>query len=582
MMPHAFTLIDFNFLIFVSTASEFDLALFSAFIRKKENVYASKHEKYYEKFYFIIIYTHIIPSLFSGMDERDDGVKPSSPFLQDEVFVSNPESSDDLPQTVISLVERILQQEHSAVGEEVWPVIWDFSGRSLFHAMHPIFMSQEAVYLLVCDLSKELFKRSDTCVLQPGLPGHSGRGANMVCNGESSLDHLMRWMDLVHSFQGSNKVTVSGISQPPVILVGTHADKVVGDPWIPMNAFLDSFHGKAFASHIVDETFAVDNTRSGQSFQQEDQNIQRLRQKVIAVASTLPHIQREIPLQWLYVEKVLHRLASNGVKHVTKAEFKAIAERICCFEVQEDCDTLLHFLCDCGALLCFNEADESKTLVILDPQWLIHVFCQVISVVHRKKEPMAIREHRQNLAKRGILSEDLVNSACETLGLKFSKEVLLSIMEKSNLVCRWDAPNGEAIYLVPSVLTAKPEDEISGSSVQGSIAPVYLTFNTGYIPYGFFARFLMLFGQWASREHSAKSPKLFANAARFFIGRQSEFSLMFACFKSVIIVHLVHDGKDEVRETAAVCQQVCRLVCSQTNKVMYFSVRDTGKHDSNR
>ena len=513
------------------------------------------------------------PSLFSGINERDDGVKPLSPFLRDDVFVSDPESADDLPQTVISLVERILQQEHSAVGEEVWPVIWDFSGQSLFHAMHPIFMSQEAVYLLVCDLSKDLFKRGDTCVLQSGLPGHSGKGANMVCRGESSLDHLLRWMDLVHSFQGSSSVNASGISHPPVILVGTHADKVVGDPWTSMNAILDSFHGKAFASHIADEKFAVDNTRSGQPFQQEDPNIQRLRQTVIAVASTLPHIQREIPLQWLYVEKVLHRLASNGVKHVTKAEFNAIAERICCFEVHEDCDELLHFLCDCGTLLCFNEADESQTLVILDPQWLIYVFCQIITVVSRKKEPMVIREHRQNLAKRGILSEDLVSYACQTLSLKVSKEALLSIMEKSNLVCRWDTPNGESIYLVPSILTAKPDDEISGLSVQGSIAPVYLTFNTGYIPCGFFARFLVLFGQWASREHSARSPKLFANAARFFIGRQSDFSLMFACFNSVIMVHLVHDGKGEARETAAVCQQVYRLVGLQ----MYFSVRDTGK-----
>ena len=503
--------------------------------------------------------SHTTPSLLSGIKERDDGVKPPSPFFRDDVFDSDPESSDDLPQTVISLVEGILQQEHSAVGEEVWPVIWDFSGQSLFHAMHPIFMSQEAVYLLVCDLSKDLFKRGDT-----SLPGDCGKGANMVCRGESSLDHLMRWMDLVHSFQGSSSMNASGISHPPVILVGTHADKVVEDPWTSMNAILDSFHRKAFASHIVDEKFAVDNTRSGQPFQQEDPNIQRLRQTVIAVASTLPHIQREIPLQWLYVEKVLHRLASNGVKHVTKAEFKAIADRICCFEVDEDCDELLHFLSDCGALLCFNEADESKTLVILDPQWLIYVFCQIITVVSGKKEPMVIREHRQNLAKKGILSEDLVSYVCQTLSLKVSKEALLSIMEKSNLVCRWDTPNGEPLYLVPSILTAKPDDEISGLSVQGSIAPVYLTFNTGYIPYGFFARFVVLFGQWASREYSARSPKLFANAARFFIGRQSDFSLMFACFKSVIMVHLVHDGKDEARETATVCQQVYRLVGLQT------------------
>ena len=485
-------------------------------------------------------------------------VEPPSP-LQDDVFVSDPEPSDDLPQEIVGLVERILLQEHSAVTEEVWPVIWDFAGQSLFHAIHPVFMSQEAVYLLVSDLSKDPFKRGANCVSPPE------QQARMACSGESNLDHLMRWMDLVHSFQGPSSVDASGTAQPPVILVGTHADKVE-DPWKSMNGILNSFHGKAFSSHIVDERFVVDNTRSGLPFQQEDTNVQRLRQTIIAVASTLPHTKRAIPLQWLHVEKVLYRLASNGVKHVTRSEFKAIAQRICHFEVNEDSDELLHFLCHCGSVLCFNEADVSNSLVILDPQWLIRVFCQIITVVPGNKEPMKIREHRQTLARDGILSEDLVAFACQSLGLTLPQTSVLSIMEKSNLVCRWASQNGgKPVYLVPSMLTAKPEEEISGLTDQGPVASVYLTFNTGYIPYGLFSRFLVLFGHWASQEHSARPPKLFANTARFFIGKRSNFSLTFACFKSVIMVHLVNEGKEQEGEIAAVCQQFCRLVHIQPN-----------------
>lgn len=483
-----------------------------------------------------------------------------SPFLQDDVFSNDSELSDDLPQTIVSLVESILLQEHPPVNEEVWPAIWDFAGQFLFHAIHPIFMSQEAVYVLVFDLSKDLFKRTESCALRPGHPVQPGERCNMVCRSESSLDHLMKWMDLVHSFQSSQSVTSFGVSQPPVILVGTHADKVVDDPWTSMNAVLNSFQGKTFSSHIVDEKFVVDNTRSGQPFPQEDPNVKRLRQEIVSVASTLPHIKREIPLLWLQVEKELHRLSRKGVKHVTKAEFMDTANKICHFEVLGDGDELLHFLCDCGAVLCFNEASGSDSLVILDPQWLTIVFREIISLVHQKDEPMEIRQHRQSLAKKGILSEELVSFACQTLGLAISKESLLSFMEKCDLVCRWDVPNGKPVYFVPSMLTAQPEQEISGISACGSIAPVFVTFNTGYVPYGLFARFLVLFGQWASREHAAKPPRLFANVARFFMGEKSDFSLMFASFKTLIMIHLVYDGKEKSKETAAVCKQICSRI----------------------
>ena len=494
------------------------------------------------------------------MDERNGYGEPPSPFLQDDVVNNDAEPSRGL----ISLVERILLQEHSAVSEEVWPVIWDFAGQSLFHAIHPIFMSQEAVYLLVSDLSKDLFERGDTRVSKPGQPAGQQMD-RMACRGESSLDHLMRWMDLVHSFQDSTRVSASGATQPPVILVGTHADKVHGDPWKSMDVILNSFHGKAFSSHVVDEKFVVDNTRAGQPFQQEDPNIQRLRQTIISVASTLPHTKREIPLQWLRIEKVLHRLASDkGFKHITKSEFKAVAKRICNFKVDEDIDQLLHFLCDSGAVLCFNEADEFNSLVILDPQWLIHVFCQIMTTTSNKRDPMRIREHRQTLAKEGVLSHELIRYTCQNLGLKDFQESLVSIMEKSNLVCRWSTQDGQTVYLVPSMLTAKPEEEMSGLTDQGSIAPVYLTFNTGYIPYGLFSRLVVLFGQWASHEHSARPPKLFANAARFFIGTKNDFNLTFACFKRVIMVHLVREVKGEGSEIAAVCRQFCRLVHLQT------------------
>ena len=509
---------------------------------------------------------------FSGMPNTTDNYKePSSPFLQDDVFtsdqvISDPlprnmasvvediltsdrDPSDNLPQNVANLVERMLRQEHFSASEEVWPVIWDFSGHSLLHGMNPIFMSREAVYLLVCDLSKDLFSKEHT--------GQSARATNMQHKADSCFDHLVRWMDLVHSFQDTSAASVTNSAQPPVILVGTHADKVSGDPWNRLEAILDSFHRKQFSSHIVDK-FSVDNTRARQA--KEDPAILRLWQKIISVASSLPHTNREIPLQWLRVEKVLHRLAAEGFKYITLQQFKTVAERVCRFHVDEDSNELLHFLCDCGAVLCFNETDESNCLVFLDPQWLVHLFCQIINVVSGRKEPMNIRQCRQTLAKNGILSEELVNFACQESDLNLSKESLLSVMEKASLVCRIEVQNGEVVYLVPSMLPATPENEILELIDQYMTAPVYITFNTGYIPYGLFSRFVVLFSDWASKEHSARPPKMSANTARFFIGKKNDYSLTFAFFKSVVMVHVLREGsKEEETEMTAICQQVYRL-----------------------
>lgn len=514
----------------------------------------------------------IFVASFSGMSNTTDHYEElPSPLLQDDVFtsdqvISDPlptniaslvediltsdqDPSDNLPQNVANLVERVLRQEHFSASEEVWPVIWDFSGQSLLHGMNPIFMSREAVYLLVCDLTKDLFSKEHT--------DQSARATTMQHKTDSSFDHLVRWMDLVHSFQDTSAASVTSSAQPPVILVGTHADKVSGDPWNRLEAILDSFHGKQFSSHIVDK-FSVDNTRAGQA--QEDPTILTLRQKIISVASSLPHTNREIPLQWLRVEKVLHSLAAKGFKYITLQQFKTVAKRVCRFQVDEDSDELLHFLCDCGAVLCFKENDESNSLVFLDPQWLVRLFCQIIAVVSGKKEPMNIRQCRQTLAKKGILSEELVNFACQESDLNLSKESLLSVMEKASLVCRLEVQNGEVVYLVPSMLPATPENEILGLIDQYITAPVYITFSTGYIPYGLFSRFVVLFSDWASKEHSARPPKMSANTARFFIGKKNDYSLTFAFFKSVVMVHVLREGsKEEETEITAICQQVYRL-----------------------
>ena len=225
-------------------------------------------------------------------------------------------------------------------------VLCEFSSLALDHELPPNFMPGEAIYVLVSDLSN---------------------AASM----ESNLDHLVRWMNSIYSSKDTCTENVSSPSHPQVILVGTHADKVVGDPLKPLNVILDRFRGEGFLPHIVDEMFIVDTTFVGQT--QEDVNISRLRQQIISLAATLPLKKQEIPLQWLKVEKVLHFLAIAGFKCLSIRQFKRLVKGICHFELEEDSHELLHFLCDRDAVQYFTTQLESDGLVSLDPQWSIHL-----------------------------------------------------------------------------------------------------------------------------------------------------------------------------------------------------------------
>ena len=63
---------------------------------------------------------------------------------------------EEVPTKVLSLVERGLKGNDTSYFEGVWPFVWDFAGQAVYHAIHPIFLSQEAIYVLMSDLTKEL------------------------------------------------------------------------------------------------------------------------------------------------------------------------------------------------------------------------------------------------------------------------------------------------------------------------------------------------------------------------------------------------------------------------------------------
>ena len=100
----------------------------------------------------------------------------------------------------------------------IWPVIWDFAGQAVYRAIHPIFMSPGKLCTSWCLIYQRI------CSIRQEEIGETISPCLILTARISNLDHIMRWMDMVHSLEYSSDAE----TLPPVILVGTHADSVQG------------------------------------------------------------------------------------------------------------------------------------------------------------------------------------------------------------------------------------------------------------------------------------------------------------------------------------------------------------------
>ena len=392
---------------------------------------------------------------------------------------------------------------------------------------------------------------------------------------DTNLDHIMRWLDLVHSLQTaeiSKQTTDTGellpsdqaldTSLPPVILVGTHADSVkrLGrEPCKEIESVKETICKMApsvILKHISKESFSIDNTKAGNQDEQEDPQIVSLRLEILNLAKRMPHTGKKIPLLWLRVEETIQEMARNGTHYICKKRFEDIAENICQFNVQDDVEELLHFLQARGTVIYHDLPENPDGLVVLDPQWLIGVLNMLITANPTWKKEPDIQKHYQVLEEKGFLSNQLLNYAFKNLNLEGVRNSLLYIMQKFDLICDSKGCKGNDYpYFVPFMLTL-PKNDTSRTMYNGPL-PVFLAFNTNFVPSGLFCRLVVLFWEWAS-QLSDSAPTVFANAARFNVSKV--YHLTLESYKTVIKLQLWTEGDSDQKEERRLCKELLRSV----------------------
>ena len=459
-----------------------------------------------------------------------EGMTPSRQVSHDHLRVLK------LPEDIAALVQRLLEKNDNDK-DDIYSIIWDFGGQSVYYDTHPIFLTRKAIYILACDLSCDPCQKADP-------PTKKGMGENLedICCNKTNLDYLDFWMSSVYSLVRPDAVSKE---LPAVFLACTHADKQSQNA--NPSKIYDSLKEKVY-KELLKGLFVVDNTKSGSD--DECRGVKKLREKVLSVAKKLPQMEEAIPLKWLKFEKVLYLLSQDGYKWISIEKASQIATEECGIsEDEKTIRTLLDFLHDQRVLINFSEPPELKSMVILDPQWLIDVFKEVITV-KSWEDVEDFGDLWRSFQKTGILDEKVLDDAWRSLidtddNRETCKSTLISIMERFNLLFSWPSSDGTTKqYLVPSMLMSPPTEKVLKHLDCVRTPSVFVEFGSRRVPPGFFSRLLLLFYRLCQEEWKRDvNPQLFKDFAMFHILPERAISLVFMLHTSSIEI-VFHDGKD--------------------------------------
>ena len=240
-------------------------------------------------------------------DPNEDSVsEPTLTVPDHELVVDTTSPPEEINEQVVNLIKYMkggsVRPEESVVSIE----LWDFAGQNLYYASHPVFLSSRALYVLVCNLSKSLHGTAKPCVRQ------GSREVDLQNpNGETNLENLLSWLSTVHSVTQIKRETCDDVEdevphlRPPVIIVGTHADKPFEDIATMKTEIQNAIAGKDYEGHVVRSIFSIDNTAKLlqskiRNVFRKDENIddiRALRVKIMEVLRQEPYIGEKIPVK---------------------------------------------------------------------------------------------------------------------------------------------------------------------------------------------------------------------------------------------------------------------------------------------
>ncbi|XP_033098957.1 uncharacterized protein LOC117102686 [Anneissia japonica] len=468
-------------------------------------------------------------------------------------------SVEQVPENIASEVEeRMKSIKFTREGTNGWQKsgsgliisIWDFGGQPIYHVIQRIFMASLAVACVVFNLNDDLDAPAN--VRDPTT-------GEMYKHRMTHLQFILYWIRSVFMNSRESKLDDKQLS-PPVLLIGTHLDKLEGNEEQRKNkaeGIFSKIHsalaGKPYEAMVFSTMYAIDN-----SVPFSKSSASEIMSQILTFTKKMV---RRLPLKWLLVQQKIQKLKKKHI-YLPTNEVIALLDRC---EVKRDAHrVLLEYLHDVGELLYFPDDKALKDVIVLDLMQIVDMFKTVITVINPKLQEPLLKEAWRKLDS-GILEELLLKHLWQKFNLTDETfDFFIHLMQKFGLVCERKISKTERIFYVLSRLKPEHVDSLPPEDYGKRAVSIFHDFG-GYLPDDLFQRGVTKFIEKFQVEDS--EPKLAYEHVELGIHEHHHVILNVATIKhrrmfqmTIIRRKILNTDAEEDEPSPSVCKEVLRFV----------------------
>lgn len=285
--------------------------------------------------------------------------------------------------------------------------VWDFGGQEGFYDLHALFLSHNAIYVIVWDLREPV----------------ATSGVNY-------------WLQSIRSTVGSSA---------PVILVATHRDdsKFISCPenvtkqWRALQQLCPE------VEHLPRHEVCSVSYDAGMIGRRRNHGISRLREQLYTTALKMPHMNSIVPTSYLAVKHlIVQRNKTTQTPMISITEFTAAARSLGI----SDETTLQHalaFLHDQGVIIY-----HGKQYIVTQPQWFADLLGVLLSeiTIRRYKKSSGVVPHAEFATCLKLERPNAVNPWIDVpVGSPLCQEIL-QLFHAHHLTCTVGGGDKELIF----------------------------------------------------------------------------------------------------------------------------------------
>ncbi|XP_033748170.1 uncharacterized protein LOC117333139 isoform X2 [Pecten maximus] len=368
-----------------------------------------------------------------------------------------------------NVIDDVMHTKTDGVEElKGFVTLYDFGGEKVFYNTHHCFMSSNMVFVLVVDVEMCLDQSRSEVGYE--IAGDWLRNIATYANDDAAHDKLT----------------------PPIILVGSHLDKVSSDKEEQEKLFanvLEKLREVPQLKQIIDshvqEAFPIANLNDSTKNQEVYEIIWK---KILEVAPLQSQWEKPVPAKWVALEHELVRLKNRGGIILSYEELLNLNRQLTVPLEEQEMVDFLRNLKFTGTFHCFDLHGKNP-FIVLQPQWTIDAFKAIITDSNFKSNLTSMARLKwAQYEKSGVLPMAFVKQLWEENRFADYIGKLFIVMETLNLLAKpiSDDPDVEADYfIVPCMLqTANPHmiQQLLDDPDTVTTVTLCLKFNNPFIP----------------------------------------------------------------------------------------------------